>query len=199
MTSGPILLNLPNWQITQLMREPFNPMRLSHQKIADDAVSTSKIDGAGNVNAILTTDVLGNPQWETKAGLDVDPVNEIQDLSLAGNTLSLSSDPTTVDLSGYLDNTDSQDLSNVLTQGSNAGGSVITNLGNPTAAQDAATKNYVDALDAADADGDPANEIQDLALTGNTLSLTSDPSTVDLSGYLDNTDAQDLSLSGNTP
>jgi hypothetical protein len=43
-----------------------------------------------------------------------------------------------------------------------------------------------------------ANELQDLSLTGNTLSLSDDPTTVDLSGYLDNTDVQDLSLSGNT-
>ncbi len=167
-------------------------------KIANDAVNTTKIDGGGNSSAILTTDGLGNPQWETKAGLDVDPTNEIQDLSLAGNVLSLSADPSTVDLSGYLDNTDNQDLSDVLSQGSDAGASSITNLANPSAAQDAATKSYVDALDAADTDGDPTNEIQDLSLAGNTLSLTSDASTVDLSGYLDNTDAQDLSLAGNT-
>jgi hypothetical protein len=44
----------------------------------------------------------------------------------------------------------------------------------------------------------PANELQDLSLSGNTLSLTDDPTSVDLSGYLDNTDAQDLSISGNT-
>lgn len=44
-----------------------------------------------------------------------------------------------------------------------------------------------------DADNDPTNEIQDLSLTGNTLSLTSDASTVDLSSYLDNTDNQTLS------
>ncbi|GGD44750.1 hypothetical protein GCM10011361_09640 [Muriicola marianensis] len=50
-----------------------------------------------------------------------------------------------------------------------------------------------------DADADPNNEIQDLSLAANTLSLTGDATPVDLSGYLDNTDAQDLtgaSLSG---
>lgn len=197
-------------------------------KIADGAVNTSKIDGSGNNNSMLTTDGSGNPQWEAKAGLDTDPVNEIQDLSLSVNTLALSGDPTTVDLSGYLDNTDNQDLSltgntlsitgdatnvdlsgyldntdsqdldDVLTQGNSAAGSTISNLANPANPQDAATKNYVDALAAADTDGDPNNEIQDLSLTGNTLSLTGDASTVDLSGYLDNTDAQDLSLTGNT-
>ncbi|MFK8057206.1 MAG: tail fiber domain-containing protein [Saprospiraceae bacterium] len=41
-------------------------------------------------------------------------------------------------------------------------------------------------------------DAQDLSLSANTLSLTNDGTTVDLSGYLDNTDAQDLSLSGST-
>jgi len=43
-------------------------------------------------------------------------------------------------------------------------------------------------------DGSTTNEIQDLSLSGNTLSLSSDPSTVDLSPYLDNTDNQDLDV-----
>jgi len=47
-------------------------------------------------------------------------------------------------------------------------------------------------------DGDVTNEIQDLSLSINTLSLTGDATSVDLSGYLDNTDAQDLSLNSNT-
>ena len=37
---------------------------------------------------------------------DAKATNEIQDLSRAGNTLSLTSDATTVDLAPYLDNTD---------------------------------------------------------------------------------------------
>ena len=48
-----------------------------------------------------------------------------------------------------------------------------------------------------DADADPANEIQDINLIGNDLTITSG-STVDLSGYLDDTDAQTLSLTGTT-
>jgi len=39
-------------------------------------------------------------------------------------------------------------------------------------------------------------DAQDLSLSGNTLSLTNDGTTVDLSGYLDNTDSQDLSFDG---
>jgi len=49
-----------------------------------------------------------------------------------------------------------------------------------------------------DADFDPTNEIQDLSLSVNTLSLSGDGTTVDLSGYLDNTDTQDLSISNDT-
>ncbi|MBK7653020.1 MAG: hypothetical protein IPJ20_22995 [Flammeovirgaceae bacterium] len=44
--------------------------------------------------------------WSTVS--DADATNEIQDLSLAGNTLSLSLDATPVNLAPYLDNTDAQ-------------------------------------------------------------------------------------------
>ncbi len=42
---------------------------------------------------------------------DNDPTNEIQSISRSGNTISISDDASTVDLSPYLDNTDAQDLS----------------------------------------------------------------------------------------
>ncbi len=41
-------------------------------------------------------------------------------------------------------------------------------------------------------------DAQDLSLSGNILNLSNDATSVDLSAYLDNTDAQDLSLLGNT-
>ncbi|MCP4441844.1 MAG: hypothetical protein GY810_23300, partial [Aureispira sp.] len=50
---------------------------------------------------------------ELRSGTD----NDNQDLTLAGNTLSLTNDVTTVDLSGYLDNTDNQNLSYNATTG----------------------------------------------------------------------------------
>jgi hypothetical protein len=48
--------------------------------------------------------------------------------------------------------------------------------------------------------GNTTDEIQDLSISGNSLSLTQDPtpSPIDLSIYLDNTDTQDLSIVGNT-
>ncbi|GEM_PF-2689264 len=91
-----------------------------------------------------------------------------QDLTLAGNTLSLTNDGTPVDLSVYLDNTDNQDLTlagNTLS---------LTNDGTPVD-----LSGYLDNTDN-----------QDLSLAGNTLSLSNDGTTVDLSGYLDNTDDQ---------
>lgn len=80
--------------------------------------------------------------------------------------------------------TDAQDLTNVLGQGNDAGSNSIVNVADPTNAQDVATKNYVDT--------DPAGDDQDLDLAGDILSLTNDGTTVDLSGYLDNTDNQTL-------
>lgn len=51
-----------------------------------------------------------------------------------------------------------------------------------------------------DADSDPTNEIQDLQLSGNILTITNNWSAtqIDLTSYLDNTDAQALSLSNDT-
>lgn len=49
-----------------------------------------------------------------------------------------------------------------------------------------------------DADNDPTNELQDLSLTGTTLSLTNDATTVDLSGFLQNTLSADVTITGNT-
>lgn len=46
-------------------------------------------------------------------------------------------------------------------------------------------------------DGSITNELQDLSRTGNTLSLSGDASTVDLSPFMDNTDSQDLTIAGN--
>jgi len=91
-----------------------------------------------------------------KTEVDGSTTNEIQDLSLTGNTLSLSNDPTTVNLDKYLDNTDDQGLqmsSDVLTI---EGGTGSVDL-----------KNYID-----DADPDPTNELQILSISNDSVFLS---------------------------
>ena len=114
------------------------------------------------------TEVSGKPAGFADDIDDVDDAdnvigNEIQDLSLsAAHSLSLSLSAATADLSPYM-----QTLS----------------FTSPNLTVSGADGNTVD-LSALNTDN------QDLSLTGNTLSLTNDGTTVDLSGYLDNTDAQ---------
>jgi len=136
----------------------------------------SEGNSAGNMRIIDLSDPI-NPQDATSKqyvdnnddvdDADNDPTNELdntdeQDLMLTGNLLEITGDPNTgVDLSPYLDNTDDQNLSEVLTEGNDAGAMAITNLADPTNAQDATTKNYVDTNDDVDdADSDPTNEIE---------------------------------------
>ncbi len=137
-----------------------------------------------------------NSQVINTGDADSNPANEtITDFTLENKKLKLTEAGVTkeVDLSSM---TAAQNLSEVLTSGNNAGGQKITNLATPNATTDAATKQYVD--NHSDADNNASNEIQDLTKTGNTLSLSGDGSTVDLTPYLDNTDSQSLSLTGNT-
>ncbi len=70
----------------------------------NDAYNMPLTDGASNY--IMQTNGAGQISF-------VDPTTvgtDNQDLSLSGNTLILTNDATSVDLSGYLDNTDNQDL-----------------------------------------------------------------------------------------
>lgn len=101
-----------------------------------------------------------------------------QQLSLSGNTLTLENGGT-VSLASYLDNTDDQNL--VLT------GDVLS-IENGIGSVN--LSNYLD-----DADADPANELQTLALSGTELTI-SGKNTIDLAGL--NTDDQTLGLTGNT-
>ncbi|MEE1973908.1 hypothetical protein V1H85_15710, partial [Maribacter flavus] len=150
----------------------------------------------------------GDPYVVNNTFTEVDGsvTNEIQDLSISGNTLSLSSDATTVDLSGYLDNTDSQTLSvtgndlsitggNTITLPTADGSETIVNSGTNINVTGSGTSGdpYVVSNTFTEVDGSVTNEIQDLSISGNTLSLSSDATTVDLSGYLDNTDDQTAS------
>ncbi len=131
-------------------------------------------------NEIQTISKTGNEVTLSNAGgsftdavddADADATNEIQDLQLTGNILTVTKNgtATTIDLSSYLDNTDTQ-----LTEAEVDG--FVANDG------------YLKV----EGDGSVSNEIQDLQLGSNELTITNNGSatTIDLSPYLDNTDTQ---------
>jgi hypothetical protein len=66
------------------------------------------------------------PDADDDADDDSDAANELQDLSAEGNTLKLSGSTATVDLSSYMDNTDSQTLSITENNLSISGGNTVT-------------------------------------------------------------------------
>ncbi len=115
---------------------------------------------------------------------DNSTTNEIQDLSLTSNTLKVTNNAsaTSISLLPYLDNTDSQNLSN-----STSGTQRTINISGGTGTT----------IDIADNDNSTTNEIQDLSLTSNTLKVTNNASATSISllPYLDNTDSQNLSNS----
>ncbi|MBN2764217.1 MAG: hypothetical protein JXR41_14080, partial [Bacteroidales bacterium] len=106
---------------------------------------------------------------------DADPANELQDLQLTGNILTITKNdtPTEIDLSDYLDDTDTR-----LTEAEVD--AMVANNGYLTS----------------EVDGDATNEIQELSIKYNILSLSTNgkPDQVDLNPYLDNTDKQSLSV-----
>ncbi len=166
-----------------------------------------------------------------------------QNLTLVANTLGIE-DGNSVDLSGYLDNTDDQNISGSglsgtdLTIGIENGSSQVVDLSSLVGTDDQALSTTGAAgnitiedgntlnLNVDDADADPTNEYntafavnganleitdngstlsvpvaslgtddQNLSLVANTLGIE-DGNSVDLSGYLDNTDDQNISGSG---
>ncbi|CAL2089398.1 conserved exported protein of unknown function [Tenacibaculum sp. 190524A02b] len=125
----------------------------------DTKLTESEVDAYANNNGYLTTEVDGSVS------------NEIQDLSLTANKLKITNNEsaTEIDLSGYLDNTDTQLTEAQVDAYANNNGYLTTEV-----------------------DGSVSNEIQDLSLTANKLKITNNESAteIDLSGYLDNTDTQ---------
>ena len=118
--------------------------------LEQDLVDGGKV---GEIRPIGTTG--GSPLSFSVADNDNNPTNEIQDLSLSTNTLSLTGDGTSVDLSAYLDNTDSQTLS---TNGS--AGNIAISGGNAIS------------LNVNDADANSTNELQTINTAGNTVTLS---------------------------
>ena len=126
-----------------------------------------------------------------------------QDLSFDGNQITLSGDPdnTVIDLSNY-----DQDASDDFDGSYNSLTDLPANL--DTDATDDFNGSYTDLTDVPaeiadgdqvdDADADPENEIQDLQINDDILTITGKAmaTEIDLSGYT-NTDEQNLSFDGN--
>src|SRR5680860_637065 len=173
--------------------------------------SETEVNSGTDIN-VTGSGTTGDPYIVNRTFAEVDgsTTNEIQDLSISGNVLSLTGDGTTVTLP-TADGTET---------GVTAGWNVTV-----TGDGSIATPYVVGVASLDDADADPNNEIQDLSISGNVLSLTGDGTTVTLptadgsetvlnngtntvvngsgttaSPYTidvpDNTDDQDLSLTG---
>lgn len=154
--------------------------------VADnDNDATNEIQTIGKVGNTVTLSNGGGSFTDAVNDTDADATNEIQDLQLSINTLTITNNTTAtaIDLSGYLDNTDTQNLNDVLGQGTDAGASKITNLADPTQPQDAATKKYVDDLDALDLDKDATNEFNTGGAyqANNTLRISDGGGNIDVS------------------
>ncbi len=118
---------------------------------------------------------------DLKNDADADPANEIQDIFLTGNLLTISKNSSSVgaDLNKYLDNTDNQQIA------FNSGNYTLS-LTNSTPVDLTSLKN--------DDDANPSNEIQNLSLVGDILSISA-ANNVNLAPYKDNTDNQTLTYS----
>ena len=157
------------------------------QTINTAANTVTLSDGGGSFSltgaGINTVSTVGSTITVTGTEVDGSITNEIQDLSLSTNTLSLTGDGTSVDLSAYLDNTDNQNLS----LGTKTGTQQPVNISGGTRVT----------IDVADNDNSTSNELQTLGLASNILSTTSGGN-VSLLPYLDDTDSQNLSLGTRT-
>ncbi len=164
-----------------------------------EGVPTSFLDGIDEVN-----------------DADADPLNEIQDLSLNGNLLSITNndDASVIDLD-VLSGSDNQDLiftNGKLSLSNDPDGSIIDFSGYDSNVSDdfdgqftslsGVPASLADGDQVDDADADPLNEIQSLELNGEVLTLSGDASgtRLDMSGWdndaSDDFDGQFTSLTG---
>ena len=85
---------------------------------------------------------------------DADPTNEIQTLSKAGNTVTLSDGggafTDAINDADASATNELQDLSEVLGQGNDAAGGIISNIGYPLAAGDAVSRSYLESVNNTD-------------------------------------------------
>jgi len=129
----------------------------------DTHLTEAEVDDMADNNGYLTT----------FTEVDGSILNEIQDLQLSGNILTITNngEATSIDLSAYLDDTDTD-----------------THLTEAEVDDMADNNGYLTLF--TEVDGSTSNEIQDLQLAGNILTITNNGTAtdIDLSPYLDDTD-----------
>ncbi len=176
---------------SQLLSVPYALHAKTANNITGTISETDPVFVASPANGITSTDITN---WDNKLDTEVDGdiTNEIQDLQLVGNILTITNNGTAtdIDLSAYLDNTDTQ-LTEAEVDGyvSNNGYSTTdTTLNEAEVDAFVSNNGYL----TAEVDGNATNEIQDLQLVGNILTITNNGTAtdIDLSAYLDNTDTQ---------
>ena len=170
-------VGLPN-EIQDLTLDINNILKITKNSSASSIDLSKYLDDTDKQTLGFDT---GTNKLSISNGNNVDLTPMKQDLSLLGNTLTITNktSPAAIDLAKYLQTLGFNPSTNILTISD--GNTVdLTSLKN-------------------DADSDPTNEIQDIQLTGNLLTITKNSSStgVDLSKYLDNTD-QILSYNAST-
>ncbi len=169
---GDVVINAADIKDLQTAINSMADLSNVYTKSESNTLLDVKIDKpTGENNKLLTTDSSGNLIW---ANQNTFTDTDNQNLSLSGSSLSIDNG-NTLDLSGV--SSDNQ---------------AITKVGSRINLEDGG---FVDLND-----DEITNEIQDLNLTGGILKITNNASatSVDLSSYMDNTDAQVLNLSGST-
>jgi hypothetical protein len=167
-------VGLPN-HLQDLSLDIDNKVRLSKSTSVIDLTRFLDDKQQLNFNSVDNTLVISGGN-----AVDLTPMK--QDLQLSGNTLTITNklSPAVIDLTKYMQQLTFTEADSKLAI---AGGNTIDL---------SPLKN--------DADADPTNEIQDLNLTANKLTITNntDPAEIDLSPYLDNTDNQTISYNAGT-
>ncbi len=138
-------------------------------------VDTSNVNEIQKISRSESKIILSRNGGEVS--VDTSNINEIQTLSLNGNKIALSK-------SGGEVTVDASETNELQTLSKVNGALVLSNAPNGRAIP---------------IDTSNVNELQDLTLTGNTLKITGNTSAtnIDLSKYLDDTDKQTLSRTGN--
>ncbi|MEQ6166527.1 hypothetical protein AAOE16_04980 [Ekhidna sp. MALMAid0563] len=151
------------------------PPNLDTDATDDVAVGTSPAAGdvSGSYTAGFTVD---NVDYANISNLPPNLDTDATDDLVSGSNISLLTND-----AGFISG-EVQDLTDVLTLDPDAGGLGITNLADPTLAQDAATKNYVDTQ------GFISGEVQDLT---DVLTLDPDAGGLGITNLADPTLAQD--------